>query len=88
MSEVIERAARAAFECWDFPCRRFDSLSSDDQEHWREIARAAIEAMREPTPEMLGAGWPHTADPCWVEDVRKAWGAMIDAALKEPDRPD
>lgn len=46
------------------------------------LARATIEAMREPTKEMLEAGWEHTDDPCWREDVAEAWRAMIDAALK------
>jgi hypothetical protein len=52
----------------------------------RTLARAAIEAMREPTPRMEAAGFsslhdvqsPHgSPDGCWI--------AMIDAALqKEP----
>lgn len=43
-----------------------------------EAARAAIEAMREPTYEMRfgqGSAWP--------EDAAKTWRAMIDAALAE-----
>ena len=42
----------------------------------REIARAAIEAMREPTEAMIDA-----ADP--FELPREIWPAMIDAALSE-----
>lgn len=34
----------------------------------------------EPTPAMISAGWKHTADPCWPEDVAKCYRAMIAAA--------
>jgi len=43
----------------------------------RSRARAAIEAMREPTKEMLDAGMIH----CGV-DLRSEYCAMIDEALK------
>lgn len=53
----------------------------------RQAARAAIEAMREPTPGMLGAGGlvedsesAVTGD--WL--AGKVWSAMIAAALGEP----
>ena len=42
----------------------------------RDMARAAIEAMREPTPAMLKATFED-------EDGEVIWHAMIDAALKE-----
>jgi hypothetical protein len=47
-----------------------------------EAARAAIAAMREPTEEMLEAGWQHSS-------ARTAWQGMIDAALtsSEPQAP-
>jgi hypothetical protein len=52
MSEMlVERVARAAFERWDFAGGRFEQLPADAQEHWRNVARAAIEAMREPVRE-------------------------------------
>ncbi len=48
------------------------------------LARAAIEAMREPTPEMLkaadnimGGGWQNS------RSDRETYGTMIDEALKE-----
>ena len=44
-----------------------------------DVARAAIEAMREPTQEMLRAGWAAAHD----EDAGDCWRDMIDAALKE-----
>jgi len=45
------------------------------------LARAAIEAMREPTEAMVDAGYEaggYTPDPSNIEG---AWRAMIDAAL-------
>jgi hypothetical protein len=53
-------------------------------------ACAAIEAMREPTEAMVNAGCRLDEDLEWAEHdyaVPKIWGAMVDAALKEPDRP-
>lgn len=53
---------------------------------WREAARAAIEAMREPTEDMMRA-IPHID--CWEQShvydhqIREGWRAMIDAALKD-----
>jgi hypothetical protein len=48
----------------------------------KDLARAAIAAMREPSEAMLaeGPGEPYM-DP-WV------WGKMIDAALREPESQD
>lgn len=45
----------------------------------RAAARAAIDAMREPSEAMITAGWIDK------EDVNpdEIWGAMIDAALSE-----
>ena len=63
---------------------------SEGQRNWhRMAARAVIVALQregwavvpmEPTEAMIEAGWPHTADPCWQEDVAKCWRAMIAAA--------
>lgn len=54
-----------------------------ERERCLKAARAAIEAMREPTKEMTGA------DPAWKIDcefgdgmLTEVWQAMIDAALK------
>lgn len=44
-----------------------------------ELARAAIEAMREPTAAMIKAA----AEYALAEDAAGVWIAMIDAALKE-----
>lgn len=50
-------------------------------------ARAAIEAMREPTEAMAEAVFMETGDPCWLENAIKAWQAGIDAALVEDHPP-
>ena len=85
MSEsMVERVAKALFagdglkhaasnvsldESWE--------MSPQYHEAYRRKARAAIEAMREPNEQMLGAGEPFADHPDW------AWQAMIDDALKE-----
>lgn len=43
------------------------------------VAREAIEAMREPTTQMVNASSK-------AETVLEAWGLMIDAALREPNK--
>lgn len=53
------------------------------------IARAALEAMREPTEEMVKAGeqefFEYREEPAdWtLKGTREAWRAMIDTALSE-----
>lgn len=62
-------------------------LRNGDVAHffWREradVARSAIEAMREPTIEMEDAGNSPTY--IWVDETSSdIWSRMIDAALKE-----
>lgn len=56
------------------------------------IARAAIEAMREPTPEMVAAGVERFSDLLQAGVgseylMTEAAKAMIDAALAEPTAP-
>lgn len=74
MSEdMVERVGKAIEAAWDSGCG-FDDL-----------ARAAIEAMRTPTPAMLMAGRKRIAADMLGEhcgpDTEKAYQAMIDAAL-------
>lgn len=45
------------------------------------LAAVAIEAMREPTPEMIKAGADEMAGFDPKDDALDAWPAMIDAAL-------
>ena len=54
--------------------------------NWNDMARAAINAMREPSTEMLDAGW----NAAWPEGSKftrpplYVWEDMISAALDEP----
>ncbi len=75
MSEIIERVARAIHAA-DEP----GELADANEAHRRfcyDAARAAIEAMREPTEAMLIEG-------CHGSHVTQedSWRAMIDEALK------
>lgn len=73
---MIERVARAMVGGvpWTHPQQR---------QYWMEKAEAAIEAMREPTIDMMGEGrlrWCRYDDV--EEDVGGIWSAMIEEALK------
>lgn len=79
---MIETVARALDpECFDAEVERVygELWAFDRQAKARRNARAAIEAMREPTPEMVAAASriPHASD---VE----IYGAMLVAALQGP----
>lgn len=84
MSEMIERVAKAM--AWadlneiDRAQLKLDGLSQKNiviDDHMKSLARAAIEAMREPTKKMSEATYlrPYDAD--------EIWEFMIDAALKD-----
>ena len=100
MSEMVERVARGiiAHKCatgfkdmiFGGGAADFDLLAPPVQEHYREEARAAIAAMREPTRAMDDAGHKAAAK---AEDFGSDTGlheticetvfkAMIDQALK------
>jgi hypothetical protein len=80
MSEMIKRVADAMQVAGD-------KWVNEGHADWRDIdlkvlARAAIEALREPTKAMVAASNPHPAE---QEIAIFAWQAMIDAALS-PDK--
>lgn len=58
--------------------------------HWKEYedaARMALEALREPSPEMLGAGYEEVMNSQQAGvtlESELVWKAMIDAALTGP----
>jgi len=69
MSEMINRVAIA------LKAKAF-AIVDTKQVSWQELARTAIEALREPTEAMLNAG---PLEPYMDRDV---WADMIDEALK------
>lgn len=66
-------------------------LLGNDRQHFLAVARAAIAAMREPTPQMIEAGGSMMVAsqffdanvPIGGYEAEKAYRAMIDEALKE-----
>jgi hypothetical protein len=74
MTEMVDRVALAISGA-PFPSERA-----------RSRARAAIEAMRGPTDAMIYSGGEFIEDNCAnprEPQMRAAWDAMIDEALKE-----
>jgi len=82
MSEMVEHVARAMAD--KLSEQQFGSTTPWHDPEFRqnamEVARAAIKAMREPTENMIRAGY--LADTLALED---AWREMIDEALKESE---
>ena len=74
MSELIERVAEAIRTSEAYWWNRSDEPDDGLAE---TLARAAIEAMREPTAEMINA-------PSNLDGIVDAYRAMIDAALGQP----
>lgn len=93
MTDMVERVARVLC-ARDYPCLYGpDSVSAYDWMHhlrdeYNAVARAAIEAMREPTAEMCEAE-PTNAygdDGEWADHFspsRGIWQGMIDVALSQ-----
>lgn len=85
MSEMIERVAKILFDNIQSKMPDFKPLDWDkynDQNHFKSMARAAIEAMKEPTEEMMKIidckhGW-HEGE-C---DCKNIYVNMIEASLK------
>lgn len=79
MTDMVERIARAIEQA--MPNYISDELPQHD---FLASARAALEAMREPTPAMFDAA------ESWGDDAERDlrfWQAMIDAALTPPRSP-
>lgn len=94
MSEMIERVAHAVsaemarqLGASPAPGRVWDPSSwtaSGDVVNLESVARAAIEAMREPTDEMKAheeVHWGYSCNICG--GLTEGWYAMSDAALKD-----
>lgn len=84
MSEMIERVAKALYDnmCLANPhvMTTWETLSWDLKSYYSEQARAAIEAMHNPTRNMVHAALECDGPPSIN------WQAMIEAALTSPDR--
>lgn len=91
VESMVERVARAICDGrWD--AEHFNETANGEEpeeqrEYWRGIARAAIEAMREPTDAMVEAGFDAGDDTVqgYSEnaDPQDTWQSMIDAAINE-----
>jgi len=81
MTSMIERVAKAICEV---DCGR---ITENELARCRELARAAIEAMMDPTEGMIIAGIIERHDqPCpeaWKLATANIYQAMLTAALKE-----
>lgn len=81
MSEMIERVARVLAK-QDFSCS-WEELASHYRDGYWGSAKAAIAAMREPTPEMTSGEGVHTN--CHMcGGHAEGWRLMIDTALADP----
>lgn len=85
---MIERAAEAAFMA-DWPKDKWDRFGENDhvKNRYRSIARATLEAIREPTRGMLVAGAQSRTNSSRFdagdETLAPEWTAMVNAALEE-----
>ena len=77
MSKIEEVARAIQTRLENLP---FSDGPSDDAAQYTELARAAIEAMRDPTVKMVREGNRATTDGRGAEE---SWPVMIDAALNE-----
>ena len=71
MTNMIERVVQAL--------RNAESYDAS----FVDMARAAIEAMREPTSNQLDAGYAAISERQCDDDLAFGWRAMIDEALRE-----
>lgn len=88
-NEMIERVGKALYISWSKnafgglsrPTTEFERLTSNDwtRKFFMNVAKDVIEAMREPTDEMIEPFRSTASD----EYILRCWQAMIDAALKE-----
>jgi hypothetical protein len=78
MTDMIQRVAKAIN----------DAMPQNDDYNLEELARAAIAAMRDCTPEMLDAGSAAHPDGGYRREtllndiIECEWWAMVDAALE------
>lgn len=77
---IIKRAARAVEQLIGSHCENCETPIPSDP---HEIARAVLQAIREPSEAMKIAGHGEEAPSRQVSKVPNIWQAMIDAALAD-----
>lgn len=91
MSEIVERVAKAIAVATLDLYREPQLDTVEFSKRWETAARAAIEAMREPTAGMIDKALivnlkPSPDRSCstylYDEEAREIWGMQIDEALK------
>lgn len=85
---ALERAARALCRSYysaDYEEIEVIALCETEWADWVGDARAVLMAVREPSVDMSEAIMQNFADPCWPEDAKQGFTAMIDAILNEKD---
>jgi hypothetical protein len=83
MSGFIEQVARALCQSAGHDPRGKQQVSSGEAENWTffvQAARAAVEAMREPSQAMIEAA----REDILVADASGVWRTMINTALSAP----
>ena len=93
-ADLVERVALVLFNAERVgrrmqPVDHIGSNNTAECNHWREVSRAALreafEALKEPTPEMMGA-----AQSAWLADpLRRTttlYAAMLSASPLNPER--
>lgn len=96
MSTMVEKVAKAIADAFTNGNVQLEDMPEHHRRPHMEAARAAIEAMMEPSKMMVEAGyekinenidfWNYESDSGYsVEDIApsETWRAMIQAALKE-----
>lgn len=95
MGEMIEKCARAAFECamrqpYGDVTRRWEDLG-DGQRYWVDTTAAVIDALMEPSPQVIAGGLTAyeltgisaTAIGTAEDHVELIWQAMLSKAKSE-----
>jgi len=83
MSEMVERAAQAAYAKWIEGVESleppWEQMPQDFRDRMIEAQHAAIASMREPTKAVLDSGRDVMTD---YDDAEVCWHEMIDEALR------
>lgn len=83
MSEMIERIAKALVDSWPVSDLKWDQQPEFGKDKARKPAKAAIEAMREPTDKQILAGARATAEQLFCQEGAWDRGHWSDAAKKD-----